>query len=101
MFLQLLGFIKKVQDHEPISNDSVIRMARLFKDELTLSNIDTPQLVSMCRYMGLQPYGADAFLRFQLRNKLRVIKEDDKRILWEGIDSLDLAELKDACTFRP
>ena len=34
--------------------------------------------------MGLTPYGADAFLRFQLRAKLRAIKEDDRRILWEG-----------------
>ena len=46
-------------------------IARLFKDELTLANIARPQLVSMCQYMGLPPYGADAFLRFQLRTKLR------------------------------
>lgn len=82
---------------ESLNNEKVISIARLFKDELTLSNVGRPQLVSMCRYMGLQPYGTDAFLRFQLRNKLRSIKEDDRRILWEGVNSLDLAELKDAC----
>ena len=32
---------------EPLPNDSVIRMARLFKDEFTLANIPRPQLVSM------------------------------------------------------
>jgi LETM1 and EF-hand domain-containing protein 1 len=74
-------------------------MAQLFKDELTLANIARPQLVSMCRYMNLSPYGADAFLRFQLRTKLRAIKEDDRRILWEGIDALDTLELREACNY--
>lgn len=30
--------------------------------------------------MGVVPYGADSFLRFQLRNKLRALKDDDKRV---------------------
>ena len=34
---------------------------------------------------GLSAFGSDTFLRFQLRNKFRVIAEDDRRILWEGI----------------
>ena len=50
--------------------------------------------------MGLTPYGTDAFLRFQLRNKLRSIKEDDRRILWEGISSLSPNELREACQER-
>jgi LETM1 and EF-hand domain-containing protein 1 len=47
--------------------------------------------------MGLQPYGGDSFLRFQLRAKLRALQDDDRRILWEGIDSLNTIELRDAC----
>jgi len=74
--------------------------ARLFKDELTLANIARPQLVSMCQYMGLTPYGADAFLRFQLRTKLTAIKEDDRRILWEGVDELTMDEIREACQVR-
>lgn len=50
--------------------------------------------------MGLAPYGADAFLRFQLRTKLRAIKEDDRRILWEGLDSLTTYEVREACQER-
>jgi len=72
----------------------------LFKDELTLANIARPQLVSMCQYMGLTPYGADAFLRFQLRTKLTAIKEDDRRILWEGVDELTMDEIREACQVR-
>jgi LETM1 and EF-hand domain-containing protein 1 len=97
---ELIDFIDKARLGKALPNDSVIRIARLFKDELTLANIARPQLVSMCQYMGLNPYGADAFIRFQLRAKIRTIKEDDRRILWEGIDSLTADELRDACRER-
>jgi len=96
----VLDFIEKARLGEPLPNDTVIRIAQYFKDELTLANINRPQLVSMCQYMGLPFFGADAFLRFQLRTKLRSIKEDDRRILWEGIDSLTLLELREACNER-
>ena len=52
------------------------------------------------KYMGIKPFGGDGFLRFQLRTTLRAIKEDDRRILWEGVDSLTLDELQDACQER-
>ena len=94
---EVISFIEKARLGEAIPNETVIRIAQLFKDELTLANVARPQLVSMCRYMNLQPYGADAILRFQLRNKFKGIKEDDRRILWEGIESLDTQELRDAC----
>jgi len=63
----VLDFIEKARLGEPLPNDTVIRIAQYFKDELTLANINRPQLVSMCQYMGLPFFGADAFLRFQLR----------------------------------
>lgn len=44
--------------------------------------------------------GNDNFLRFQLRLKIRNLKEDDQRILWEGIDSLTKMELREACQER-
>eukprot|EP01042_Synura_sphagnicola_P003720 gene3720-4641_t len=94
---ELIEFMEKARSGLPLPNETVIRMAKLFKDELTLANIARPQLVTMCRFMGLPPYGTDALLRFQLRTKLRAIKEDDRRILWEGLDSLTLQELREAC----
>ena len=33
----------------------------------------------------------------QLRTKINAIKEDDRRILWEGVDSLNEEELQEAC----
>jgi LETM1 and EF-hand domain-containing protein 1 len=58
------------------------------------------QLTGMCTYMSIPPYGSDNFLRFQLRFKIRALKEDDQRILWEGIDSLTKMELREACQER-
>lgn len=89
--------MEKARQGEHIPKESVMRIAKLFKDELTLANVARPQLVSMCQYMGLQAYGADSFMRFQIRNKLRQLQDDDRRILWEGIDSLNTLELRDAC----
>ena len=58
------------------------------------------QLVSLSKYMGLNHFGTDALLRFQLRNKIRKIKADDQMILWETVDSLTPEELRNACAER-
>jgi hypothetical protein len=97
---EILQFIDSARNGAIMPNDQVLKMARFFEDELTLANVSRPQLVSMCKYMGLPPYGGDAFLRFQLRAKLRNIKEDDRSILWEGIDSLTIPEIREACQDR-
>ena len=56
--------------------------------------------MNLCRYMDIPPYGADSLLRFQLRHKIRGLKEDDQRIIYEGIDSLTKMELREACRER-
>ena len=52
------------------------------------------QLVMLCKYMGLVPFGGNDFLRFQLRNKINALREDDASIFFEGVDGLNLLELK-------
>jgi LETM1 and EF-hand domain-containing protein 1, mitochondrial len=96
----MLEFLKKARSGEMIPPDVIIRYANYFKDDLTLDNMPRMQLINMCKYMSIQPYGSDSFLRFQLRHKIRVLKEDDQRILWEGIDSLTKMELREACQER-
>ena len=58
--------------------DAIIKMANMFEDELTLDNISRPQLVSMCKYMGIKAFGTDNFLRYQIRSQMALISEDDK-----------------------
>ncbi|KAF9361787.1 hypothetical protein BGX26_011782 [Mortierella sp. AD094] len=94
-------FFRKVRTTgEQASTDELIRVAKLFHDELTLDNLSRPQLVSMCRYMNLNAFGTDNFLRYQIRNKMNSIKQDDKLIMSEGVDSLTTRELQAACASR-
>ncbi len=95
-----LEFIEKARKGEFLPPEVIIRYSSFFKDELTLDNMPRMQLINMCKYMNIPPYGNENFLRFQLRHKIRVLQEDDQRILWEGIDSLTKMELREACQER-
>lgn len=96
----MLEFLSKARNGEMIPPDVIIRYAKYFQDDLTLDNMPRMQLINMCRYMNIPPYGADSFLRFQLRHRIRSLKEDDQRILWEGIESLTKMELREAVQER-
>lgn len=93
-------FIEKCRKGEMISNEDIVRFSKLFSDEITLDNISRAQLMAMCKYMSLSPFGTDAYLRMKLRNKLRKLKADDRFIYWEGVESLSLEELMFACQER-
>ncbi|KAK2990338.1 hypothetical protein RJ640_003610 [Escallonia rubra] len=93
-------FLSRVRTGGGVSNDEILGFAKLFNDELTLDNINRPRLVSMCKYMGIKPYGTDAILRYNLRKRLQWIKKDDKLIQAEGLESLSEAELREDCRER-
>ena len=98
---EFANFFRKVRmTGEQASTEDLLKIAGKFEDELTLDNLSRPQLVSMCRYMNINAFGTDNFLRFQIRNRMRHIKMDDKVILQEGIDNLTLTELNNACAAR-
>ena len=96
----MLDFMTKARSGEILPADVIIQFASHFHDDLTLDNMPRMQLINMCRYMNIPPYGGDTFLRFQLRHKIRTLVEDDQRILWEGIGSLTKMELREACRDR-
>ncbi|KAG1216983.1 hypothetical protein G6F35_009575 [Rhizopus arrhizus] len=85
---------------EQASTEDLLKIASRFEDELTLDNLSRPQLVSICRYMNINAFGTDNFLRFQIRNRMRHIKRDDVEIQQEGIGNLTLQELSAACAAR-
>jgi len=93
-------FLNKVRKGGHVSNEEILNFAKLFNDELTLDNMSRPRLVNMCKYMGIQPFGTDHYLRFMLRKKLQNIKNDDKMIQAEGLESLSEYELRQACRER-
>ncbi|KAJ8774833.1 hypothetical protein K2173_017279 [Erythroxylum novogranatense] len=93
-------FLNRIRRGGTVSNEEILSFAKLFNDELTLDNISRPRLVSMCKYMGISPFGTDAYLRFMLRKRLQRIKNDDMLIQAEGVGSLSEAELREDCRER-
>lgn len=94
-------FFRKVRStgEKPTAED-VIKVCKIFKDDVTLDNLSRPQLVSMCRYLNLNTFGTDMMLRYQIRHRMRQIKRDDRAISFEGVDSLSVLELQVACASR-
>ncbi|KAK5992419.1 LETM1 domain-containing protein mdm28 [Cladobotryum mycophilum] len=98
---EFTNFFRKVRSTgETPTHQDVIKVCKVFRDDMTLDNLSRPQLVSMCRYMSLNTFGTDSMLRYQIRHRMRQIKRDDKAISFEGVDSLTVAELQLACAAR-
>ncbi|KAJ7740701.1 LETM1-like protein-domain-containing protein [Mycena maculata] len=94
-------FFRKVRSTgESPSAADIISVAKLFDDDLTLDNLSRPQLVSMSRYMGLNAFGTDNFLRGAIRSRLLYLRRDDQLIASEGVDELSTSELQHACQSR-
>lgn len=98
---EFTNFFRKVRatGEKPTAED-VIKVCKIFKDDMTLDNLSRPQLVSMCRYLNLNTFGTDMMLRYQIRHRMRQIKRDDRAISYEGVDSLTVGELQTACASR-
>lgn len=94
-------FFQKIKDpNEHVSNDEIIKFAKRFEDEITLDSLSREQLVALCRVLEVNTVGTTNLLRFQLRLKLRSLATDDRVIAREGVNSLDLWELQQACKAR-
>lgn len=94
-------FFRKIRTTgEQVTKADVVKVCKLFKDDLTLDNLSRPQLVGICRYMNLSTFGTDAMLRYTVRHRMRQIKRDDRAISFEGVDSLSVTELQTACAAR-
>ncbi|KAJ6024298.1 LETM1 domain-containing protein mdm28 [Penicillium herquei] len=98
---EFTDFFRKIRTTgESPSTEDVIKVCKIFKDDLTLDNLSRPQLVAICRYMNLNTFGTDAMLRYTIRHRMRQIKRDDRAIFYEGVDSLSVPELQMASASR-
>jgi LETM1 and EF-hand domain-containing protein 1 len=77
-----------------------MKFSSLFENKSTLDNLDRPQLVALCKLIGISSIGPDYYLRFTLHLKLRSLEADDKLIESEGIENLNVEELQAACRER-
>ncbi|SPP73356.1 mitochondrial proton/calcium exchanger protein [Drosophila guanche] len=98
---QFEAFFNRIRHpSENVSNDDIIKFAKRFDDEITLDSLSREQLAALCRVLELNTIGTSNLLRFQLRLKLRSLATDDRVIVREGVDTLDLIELQQACKAR-
>jgi len=97
---ELVSFMKKVRSGQRIGNSELAKFSKLFDDELTLDNLERIHLSNMCKFLGLQSFGSDEFLRQRLRDYIRKVKKDDRMIKDEGLENLEESELRDACRAR-
>ena len=94
-------FFRKVRSSgDSPTQEDVIKVCKIFKDDLTLDNLSRPQLVGMAKYMNLTSFGTDTMLRYSIRVRMRQIKRDDRAIYYEGVDSLSVPELQMAAASR-
>ncbi|XP_050303161.1 mitochondrial proton/calcium exchanger protein isoform X3 [Anthonomus grandis grandis] len=93
-------FTKVRTSGEIVSNEDIMKFSKLFEDEITLDSLTRSQLIALCRVLDVQTLGTNNFLRFQLRMKLRQLAADDKMIQKEGVHSLTLGEIQQACRAR-
>lgn len=83
-----------------ISRDQLLRVAKMFKDDLVLDNLPRGMLIALAKYINIRPYGTDQILRYRIRHRMLKIKADDRLIEDDGVDSLSLSELQQACASR-
>eukprot|EP01084_Bolivina_argentea_P232155 391340_1 len=86
--------LEKIKNNEEISNNSILKLASLFDDEMALDNASASVLSNMCRYMELNSFGTQPMLRNRLYDKIRQIRKEDQGIRKEGLDNIPLQLLK-------
>jgi len=77
-----------------------MKFSSLFENKSTLDHLNRPQLIALCKLIGISSIGPDYYLRFTLHLKLRHLEADDKLIESEGIENLNVEELQAACRER-
>ncbi|CAH1736857.1 unnamed protein product [Aphis gossypii] len=98
---EFADFFEKVRkEGVVIPADEMLKFSKLFKDEITLDSLPRPQLVALCRVLEIKPIGTLSVLKYLLTLKLRSLIVDDKMIQKEGVDTLTMSELQDACKSR-
>ncbi|KAI3631329.1 hypothetical protein MIR68_010819 [Amoeboaphelidium protococcarum] len=104
-------FFKKYRSSgERASTEEILAMCKKISDDITIDNLSRPQLITLARFVNLNPtsntvsaltsFATDNMLRAALRRRMRQIKSDDEMIHAEGLDSLTIYELVQACHAR-
>lgn len=78
------------------------RFKPLFDNNLALKleKLDLEHLQRICRTLGLEPFAFRTHVELQLRHYLTKLQNEDRQLMWEGVDTLTFSELQDAIQAR-
>ncbi|EOD21372.1 hypothetical protein EMIHUDRAFT_444486 [Emiliania huxleyi CCMP1516] len=93
-------FMRRMREGERLSREETLQVMSHFKHVDSPDALNRQQLTLLCNFLGMPSFGPDPVLRFQLRTKLRQLRNDDKEIMWEGVGSLTRDELLAAMRAR-
>eukprot|EP01130_Rhizamoeba_saxonica_P012874 TRINITY_DN546_c0_g1_i1.p1 TRINITY_DN546_c0_g1~~TRINITY_DN546_c0_g1_i1.p1 ORF type:complete len:389 (-),score=68.68 TRINITY_DN546_c0_g1_i1:73-1239(-) len=96
---KLKEVLSTLRNPEVETEKNVTDMYHMFEDE-ALENMSPDAIRAMCQLLDLNTTMPKRFLIYSLRNKIKLLKQDDKTILKEGIENLTLEELQEACLVR-
>lgn len=101
-FKDIIFKSEKNNDHDNIqpSIEEIIKFSSVYSNQLTLDNLSRLQLIGLCKLLHLSCHGPNSYLRLKLSLKFYRLKNDDQSIAKEGIENLDIKELKAACYER-
>jgi len=90
--------VTSMRNQQPVSTATIMKVAKLFDDHITIDNMNRQELETLCRFMfiGGVSYSTDEMLRRSLIDKMKTICRDDRLIKEEGVNSLNVYEVNQA-----
>ncbi|KAI8335715.1 LETM1-like protein-domain-containing protein [Chlamydoabsidia padenii] len=92
--------IKGISPEDFLSIPKFTKIAKHYDYDFDLNQIDRVHLASYCRFMGLNGFGTRGMLKKRLDKHFDYLKEDDKLLRQEGVESLSLSQLQEAVEER-
>ncbi|KAJ3104467.1 hypothetical protein HDU97_009252 [Phlyctochytrium planicorne] len=83
-----------------LSNKEVVKIASFQPQYFFVDNIEKPFLTKLNKLLGLPYRGPAFFQRNRFKDHLSIIREDDLRLVGDGLNELTLEELKVAAESR-
>lgn len=92
---------KDDRDMNPfLTANELVVFSKLLKQEFVLDKMNLETLQVMCKLLGIRPFSLHSHVVLQLRHHLLKIQREDQMIRWEGVESLTVDELSEACRDR-
>jgi len=94
--------VTSMREQKPVSTSTILKVAKLFDDHITIDNMNREKLETLCRFMliGGISFASDEMLRRSLKSKMNTILRDDRLIKEEGVNVLNIYEVNHALRER-